>query len=332
MDEPRRITISDPSRPARAPQDELDAEQPRSRRGLYLVVGALAVLAALRAGDTALDQRAAADEDRRLGAVVELELTERFSGQGISGRDDQDVATVSRTLGIRNTGPRDVELLSVSFGPLVSDSPTTVGAGREQGVRLTATTPCRTRPQDTPLPATVAVTVRTSTGQVVEQQLPLDDAVFLADPSELRRACGYLEVFEATFASVQGVSRRGDSLVIGFQVGNFGRLPVDLVRVTGGAGMRVQLLAATSDGTAGPPVALPVLLPGQVDQVDQLRDVVVVLDVGDCSAVQPGAELFDGEGPAALSTTFADATGEETTTFSALEGGEADALVADVCG
>lgn len=323
MDEPRRITVSDPSRPAPPPQDELDGEEPRSRRGLYLLLVALAVLALLRGGDTVLDRRAAAAEERRLAAVVDLELTDRFSG-GSESRE-QDRASVVRTIGLRNSGPRDVVLLSAAQGVLRTDGEQALGSGRDLPLQLTADVDCSTRPAAAAPDQDVVVVVRTESGRTEERRLPLPQDVVLTDDLFLQRACGYLEPFEAGSTFPVTFERRGDELVLDLEVANSGRTPLLLLAVGAGAGLAAEvedgelpLELRPSDGSTGA-VSVPVR---------------VVLRVVDCARVRPvdPAGFADGA-PDTYTTTFARPGGSDETTsitqvpdLSVLED-----LLADVC-
>lgn len=333
MQEPPRVTIVDPSRPDPGPADELGEDGPPSRRGLYAVLLLVAALVAWRVVDTVLDRRAAAAEERRLAAVVELEVTARFSGGGSSSLSPEDVATVDRTVSIRNTGPREVEVLAAEYGALRFEGSLPAAPGREVVLQLRTEVDCAVRPADVPAGPDLLVGVRGADGRVRELVLPLPEQVFLAQADELRRACGYLDLVEAASAFVASTVRRDDAVVVGLQLANRGRTPVDLVAVAGGAGMRVEVLTAVADGgDDGPVVPLPLRLPGLVDGIDQLRDVVLRLTVADCAAVERDAAPFDGRAPTSVATTFGEPDGPTSTGFSALEGGDVEALVREVCG
>lgn len=308
MQEPPRVTITDPSRPDPGPVDELDEERPRSRRGLYAVLAVLVLLAAARGVDTVRDRRAAAAEERRLSAVVELELTMRSSG-GREQRDRAtDTATVERTVSLRNSGPRPVAVLGATVGPLVFAGSAVVQPGREVELALQHEVNCSTRPQPTDPVTTMVVELRTAGGELVEREVPLLEELFLSDPDQLRRACGYLAPQEAASVFPDGSTQLvDDAVLVDLFFGNGGRDPVELQRVGGGAGMRAELVDA-----AGRAVPLPLLLPpdsalGSVAGEELLPGVQLRLTVVDCDAVilfDPDSDVFDIDSAGGLSTLF----------------------------
>ena len=303
MQEPARVTIVDPARPEQEPGDVLGDDSPRSRHKLYAVLVLIALLIGWRGADTALERRAAAAQERRLQAVVDLQLINLESG-GSENRS-ADIATVERQVGFRNAGPRPVEVLSASVGTLTFQGSSSVEPGRDLALSLGRSLSCAQRPADEPVEQTVQVSVRRADGIEVKRRLPLPPDAFVSDPALLRRVCGYLEPFEAGMVVGSGSVRLDDgSLLMDLLVANAGRAPLVLAGLSGGSGMGVSLHTVQ-----GRPAALPVEVAPGAGSGDQPPIVVTVrLRVADCSAVVPldlSTGAFDQSSAATLVTLFA---------------------------
>ena len=208
VQEPARVTIVNPARPEQEPGDVLGDDSPRSRHRLYAVLVLIALLIGWRGVDTALERRAAAAQERRLQAVVDLQLIVR--GVGSENRSPADIATVERQLGFRNVGPRPVEVLSASVGSLTFEGSSSVEPGRDLALSLGRSLSCAQRPADEPVDQTVQVSVRRADGTEVKRRLPLPPDAFVSDPGLLRRVCGYLEPFDAGMVVGSGTVRLDD--------------------------------------------------------------------------------------------------------------------------
>ena len=316
------MTIVDPSRPDWTPADVVGDDAPRSRRGpaagLALVVLLLGVLGV----DDLRERRAAAAEERRLQAVVELELTSHNSS-GSETRGQDDVAEVTRQVGLRNTGPRPVEVLSATYGTLTLDGSRRAEPGRHLTLTLGRRVSCAERPTEEPVEQGVRLSVRAADGTVVERRLPLPADAWFTDPAVLRRACGYLEPYEAGMALPTGTPRlEGDALLMDLLVGNHSRAPLELAHLGGGSGMALSL--ATVDGR---PSRMPLVVPpgaGSGSGDLPMLAVTVRLRVQDCTAVVPpdlDGQVFDESSAAVLVTSFArpGADPDPTQGFSLLE-------------
>ena len=298
------MTIVDPARPEQEPGDVLSDDSPRSRHGLYVVLVLIALLIGWRGVDMALERRAAAAQERRLQAVVDLQLISR-GGRGSENRSPADIATVERQLGLRNAGPRPVEVLSASVGSLTFEGSSSVEPGRDLALSLGRSQSCAQRPADEPDEQAVQVSVRRADGIEVKRRLPLPPDAFVSDPELLRRVCGYLEPFEAGMIVGSGTVRLDDgSLLVDLLVANAGRAPLVLVGLSGGSGMGVSLHTVQ-----GRPAALPVeVAPGEGSGDRPPLAVTVRLRVDDCSAVTPpdlSTGTFEESSAATLVTSFA---------------------------
>lgn len=281
----------------------LGDDSPRSRHKLYAVLVLIALLIGWRGADTALERRAAAAQERRLQAVVDLQLINLESG-GSENRS-ADIATVERQVGLRNAGPRPVEVLSASVGTLTFQGSSSVEPGGDLALSLARSLSCAQRPADEPVEQTVQVSVRRADGIEVKRSLPLPPDAFVSDPALLRRVCGYLEPFEAGMVLGSGSARLDDgSLLVDLLVTNAGRAPLVLAGLSGGSGMGVSLHTAQ-----GRPAALPVeMAPGEGSGDRPPLVVTVRLRVDDCSAVVPldlSAGTFEQSSATTLATSFA---------------------------
>jgi hypothetical protein len=248
---------------------------------LALVVLLLGVLGV----DDLRERRAAAAQERRLQAVVEVELTTHQSG-GSETRDADDVAEVVRRLGLRNTGPRPVEVLSASYGTLTLEGTRRADPGQNLVLSLGRRLSCAQRPAQEPVEQAVRLSVRAADGTVVERELPVPAEAYSSDPALLQRACGYLEPYEGGMAIPTGIARLdGDALQLDLLVGNLTRAPLELADLGAGSGMALTL--ASVDGR---PSRMPVVVPpgaGSSNGDLPMLAVTVQLRVQDCSAVVP---------------------------------------------
>jgi hypothetical protein len=303
-----RVTIVDPARPDWTPTDVVgdDDDAPRSRRGAAALLALAVLLLGWLGVDDLRERRAAAAEERRLQAVVELELTTHSSG-GNETRGADDVAEVVRQVGLRNTGPRPVEVLSASYGTLTLEGTRRAEPGRHLTVTLSRRLSCAQRPAEEPVEQAVRLQVRAADGTVVERELPLPAELWLSDPALLQRACGYLEPYEGGMAIATGTARlEGDALLLDLLVGNHSRAPLELAHVAGGAAWRCPWTPSTDGRPACRWLCRPARAPAP-GTVPMLA-VTATLRVQDCSAVVApdlDGQLYDESSAAIITTAFA---------------------------
>jgi hypothetical protein len=277
------LTVSNPN----APEPSLDVvgdDAPHSSRPLLvggLVVLLLLLLVLLRGGAEIRDRRAAEQEERRLQAVVELETTARFTGQGDAAIDPGSrLGTVSRAVGVRNAGPRDVTVSAATLGDLRLDDEVVVPAGQDVRLRLSWQGACTAPPALLATSSFVELEVRTQAGPQ-RTVLPLPEGEQPPAAEDARRACGYLSLEEATGFHLFGSELVGDTVLVDVEVINMRITPVRLVAVRPGAGLSLAVQTDVDE-----PVSLPLELAARSNDGDpSMRRLRLVLQVTDCAAI-----------------------------------------------
>lgn len=278
-DEPRpapQVTVSDPARP-RPPVDLLEVEPRRvGRRTLTAGAAAAAAVVLLVAGLEVREDRAAAAQERRLQAVVDLEV--QIEGASSVYDPGTRAARLESRLRVVNDGPRDHVVEEGSLGAFrLVRAGIPVRAGRSTSLVLGASVPCTSRrPAE---PASGPLVLRLEGGRTVE--LPVDDAV---GPDAAARACGFIPLEEVGFLGVLGASRAPGALELAVDLGTQAVRAVEVTALRVGPGLRGEL--RRGDGT---PVTFPLPLPtgdgpGFVTQGYTLR-----IEVTDCAAARAGA-------------------------------------------
>lgn len=304
MERPQ-VVVTDPRDPQPSGDVlEADGSPHGSRRLVVGVVGLVGVLLAAQVVSQVRERRAADAAERRAQATVALEPVLRFE-QGLSQEYEpgRDLARVRYSVGVRNTGPREVRVVEGSLGDLRLEGEVVVPVGAERRVVLSSEVGCATRPS-AGSPATLArlVVLRADGGQS-----PYEVATAL-DGEQLRlaaaRACRYLDPVEALF--VEAVSAEpGDGLVDArFVLRSVSRGPVEVTGVTVASGLTAEL--RDEDGR---PLALPLVVPVEDPATGgDGRLVVVRLRVADCALVrEPSDDPFDAAAP---SVVVLDLTGD----------------------
>ncbi len=284
MQERPQVTITNPADPRR-PADVLDGDDPAPGSPKRLIVAAvvvLALLAGVSGVDELRDRRAANAEERRLQAVLQVELTDRFgSFQGTDYDGGTQEAVLSRALGLRNTGPRPVVVESVAVDGLrLVGGDVEVAPGREERLLVQQRLPCSPAPVSTSTSLSVLLGVRTGAG-LQEQELLLDEEV-TASGGDARRACGIVPAGEALqlFFVIGGRVQDG-ALDVPLRAANYGARDVRLLDVRAGSGLTAELLDDT-----GHAVPLPLEFAGRgPDGGVPERPLLLRLRVVDCALV-----------------------------------------------
>ena len=256
--------------------DVLEAEpRPVRRRWLLLAALGLSALALTGVGLQVREERAAAAQERRLQAVVDLVA----QPEGVTSVYDPGTRTarLENRLLLVNNGPRDhvVEEGSVGGFRLVRAG-VRVRAGESAPLVVGASVRCTgTRPAEVP---TGPLVLRLRGDRTV--RLPLDLPV---GPDAAARACGFVPLEEVAFVSVVGAARPGEALELALELGTQSVRPVQVLAVEVGPGLRAELR-----GSDGRPVAFPLALetgdgPGFVAGSYTLR-----IEVVDCDAALAG--------------------------------------------
>jgi hypothetical protein len=129
--------------------------------GLVLVL----LLVLVRGGIEIRERRAAEQEERRLQALVELETTPRFIGQGRRDIDPESrLGVVERAVGVRNNGPRDITVTAASLGDLRLVEEVVVPAGQDARLLLGWRGACAPRPALLAASDVIELEVRTQAG------------------------------------------------------------------------------------------------------------------------------------------------------------------------
>jgi hypothetical protein len=255
--------VDHPDRPAPGPVaselgvrrygDVLDGgpERPPWSTRLVVAATALLVVVGLVAGALELrERRAAAAAERRAAGIVELALLDR-SGAGVSPTPQGGLLDVQ--LGVRNDGPREVEVAGALWAGHSLIRPVRVPAGDERRLLLRQVVDCAAgRPDLLPVDEDVALQVRTAS-TVRTVRLPLPAAPI--GPAEAARLCGFVPLVEALLVLGQRQALTGRALVLELDLAVRGGAPVELVGLDAGPG----LTAAARDqrGRAGAAPAHP---------------------------------------------------------------------------
>lgn len=297
--------------------DVLECEPAPLRRGRVAAAGALVLVAALLAGAAEVrERRAAAAQERRLDAVVDVSVQPEGGGteyDAVTGR-----ARLQHRLLLSNDGPRGVTVTGAAVAgyALVQDE-VRVAAGRsaplllERSVTCSASAPPRASGTDT-----LALQLTTAAGP---RAVDLDLDVPLS-PDEAAHACGFVPLDEAASVAVTGATRPGDLLVLGLQITVTSARPVELLAVEVGPGLRSEL--ASVGGRAVPlPLALPTASgPAAASSSHELR-----IAATDCDAAVAGAGFPD------LTLRLRDEDGRQVQVKTLYELGYLMDLLLDVC-
>lgn len=294
------MTVRDPRRPA-APADVVGDDSPRStRRPLLAAALALLLLAGASGAAELRERRAAEARERQLQDVVDLELTARFTGE-VLRRSSGDRAEVERAVGVRNTGPRPLRLTAATLGMLRLSDEVVLAPGQEDRLLLVQQVDCRREPALLPEASVLQLEVRTAGGARRSVELPLTPEDPGPQPDQARRACGYLEVYEAARLELEPLSLDGDRLTVRAVAVNAGRSVVTLEQLRPGDGLALDVL-----GADGAPLALPVEVAaaGPSGEPFQLP-LVLSLRVSSCDRVQAGDLMsFEPGSAGALTSVF----------------------------
>ena len=328
------MTITNPADPRR-PADVLDADDPAPGSPKRLVVAAgvvLALLAGVSGVDELRERRAADAEERRLQAVLQVELTDRF---GLLQATDYDGGTqeavLSRALGLRNTGPRPVVVESVAVDGLrLVGGPVEVAPGQEERLLVQQRLPCSPEPGSTSTGLAVQLGVRTGAG-TREQELLLDQEM-TAYGEDARRACGIVPPGEAVQLFSEPGGRAVDGVLdVPLRIGSFGARTTRLLDLQAGNGLTAELLDDTGRRVDLPLEIEPRLPNGSMlEQPFRLRLRVVDctrVDASDSQSYEPGSAFT-------LSYVVADDTepeGSGGTTTVLYDANPVRDLVADAC-
>ncbi len=334
MQERPLVTISNPADPRR-PADVLDADDPApgNPKRLVVVVGVvLALLAGVSGVDELRERRAADAEERRLQAVLQVQLTDRFGllqATDFDGRTQE--AVLSRALGLRNSGPRPVVVASAAVDGLrLVGGPVEIAPGQEERLLLQQRLPCSPEPGSASTGLAVLFGIRTGAGmQELERLL---DEELTAYGEDARRACGLVPPGEA----VQLFSEPGGPPVDGvldvpLSIANFGARTTQLLDLQAGNGLTAELL----DDTGGR-VSLPLEIgPRLPDGSTVQRPFRLRLRVVDCARVDASdTQSYEFGSAFTLSYVVADDTepeGAGTTTTVLYDAEPVRDLVADAC-
>lgn len=283
MEPPRPpVTIRDPARPLERGSTLVQDEPapPRTpaggrrwgRPGLAAVVAAVAVLLALEVRD----DRISAAQERRLDGVVQLELAEPGSYDGVYARSSGE-GTVELAVRLRNTGPRDVVVTGAEQGELrfAGEVALTAGAGTAL-VRLSRSVDCPPAgqlPEPEPEGRPLVLQVVTPAGP---RQAVLADALPIGSLNEgVQASCGYPPLRRAIDVGGVVLGPRERLVDVRIELSNVSRWDARLVSLVLGNGLTVN---AINGQTAALPIPLPAASGGGPTR--RVLDVVVGLDCG----------------------------------------------------
>ena len=297
MQERPQVRITNPAAPPR-PADVLDADDPTPGSPTRLVVAAgvvLALLAVLSGVDELRERRAVDAEERRLQALLEVKLTDRFEAfQGAEFDGSSQEAVLTRSLGLRNTGPRPVVVESAAVDGLrLLGGEVEVAPGGEERLLLEQRLPCSPAPDDTSTSLAVRLGIRTGSGLQELELLLAEQAT--AYGGQARQACGIVPAVEAVQVFPGPGSRVVDGVLdVPLRIANYGARATRLLEIRGGAGLSSELL-----DDAGRPVALPLELePRRPDGGADEQPVRLRLRVTDCGLVDASDTQSYGPGSA----------------------------------
>ena len=282
MEQRPRVTVHDPGAPD-GPVDVLGDEQPRSlRRPLLAAAVVLALLGGTSAVGEVRDRRAAAAQERRLQAVLDLELqlrVEPFLGTSFDAA--ARAAVLQRPVGLRNTGPRPVTVVSAAVDGLRAlHGEQVVPAGGELVLDLQQRVPCSPKPPLERSGGPLQLQVRTGAG-LRRVSLPLPEESRPGEDSA-RTACGHLPVEQAVLTTLVQATELDGEVAVEALLENVSVAPVRVLEVRAGSGLSFSL--EDDDGLA---LTLPLPLPPrQPDGRTTSVPVRLVARVTDCAAVR----------------------------------------------
>lgn len=316
--------MRDPARPD-VPLDVLGEDVPAGhgtprRRATSAAVVVLAV-AVVAGGLELRERREAAEQERRLAAVVDLSVLAEGTGQAtydaLSG-----LAQLDLSLNARNRGPRALTVLEAEVAGYELTRPVELPTGGRASLPLTRSIACSpTRPPAQLTSRRLSLRVRTGAGdRDVDVQLPSP----VGDDQALR-LCGYLPLEEAAFVNVAGASEGRGAAEVVLQVLSSSVRPTDVVDIVLDEGLRVE---PTEQG--GTPLAFPIPLLVQGPDTTTVTTVRLALTVSDCPAAQRIADR--GRTPQ-LRVLLRDERGRVAEKAVDLEGGHllVGALVGQTC-
>ena len=287
MGEPDRpmpqITVRDPRRPERPADvlvsggDERPPADPVVRRRRRRIAGALLLAGAVGFGGLEVrDRRAAAEEDRRLDAIVEL----RAVHQGGSSSFDpaSRIGRLTLELALFNDGPRDLEVTAAAVaGYELVAREIRVAAGSSRAVALTRSVTCEPGARPSTPTGGLQLSVRTASG---ERRLDLDLPV---DEQEVLRLCGFrpLETMQLSFGTIGRPALEVVDLELDLMTQAIG--PVQLVGIRPPPGIAAEQLVQ------GRVRGLPLELTSH-DGLTRRLTVTLRFTVHDCSAARTPSE------------------------------------------
>lgn len=334
MQERPQVTITNPADPVR-PADVLGSDDPPpgSPKPRGVAVGVVLALLAGVFGVGELRERRAADaEERRLQAVVAVELAntdEAYQATDFDGVAQE--AVLRRTLRLRNTGPRPVVVESAEVDGLrLVGGEVEVAPGAEQPLLLEQRVPCAPDLGSTATGLAVRLAVRTGSGlQERELRLREDESAYGEDA---RWTCGNLTAVE----SVQLFPETGGNVVDGgldlpVRLANYGVREARLLDVQGGSGLTAELLDDRRR-----PLALPLVLNARgADGSVRERPLLLRLRVEDCRLVDASdSQSFEAGSAFSISYLAGDErepAGDGSVTTTLFDPNPVYDLLAEVC-
>lgn len=266
MEDERRpapvVTVRDPSRPDR-PADVLVAgKEPEpldpalSRRRLRVAGGLLLGIALLAGGLELRERRALAAEERRLDAVVDLQLLDERESS-MRHEIAAGIVHLQEDVPVRNDGPRELIVLGAAAGGFSLQADEVVlGAGESGVLPLARTVRCAelaaVPPLSWPPSVTLTLDLRTRAGER-STELPLPVPV---SSEHAWRVCGLTPLEQDVNLVVTGTFAEPSSVLVPFDVLVDSGRPVTITSLEADPGLRAELLL--SDGT---PADLPYELP-----------------------------------------------------------------------
>ena len=275
------VTVRDPSRPldrGEVLQVEHEPPPPPGNRRWGRIGGAAAVAVALLAAADVRADRRTAEQERRLDAVVQVELATPGSYDGAHLARSAS-GTVELAVRLRNTGPRPVTVTSAEQGQLRFSGRVRLAARTGDG-QLTLTRSVRCPPAGR-LPeleregSPLVLQVRTPAGS---REAVLKDALPIGSLNEgVQAACGYPPLERAVAVGGAVLGPRGRTVEVRVELANTSRWQARLVSLLLGRGVTVNSIDGRTD-------ALPMPLPPASDRGPTLRSLDLVLGL-DCSAL-----------------------------------------------
>ena len=279
---PPPVTVRDPSRPQERPEVLLLEEAVRpvgggrdrrwARSGVALAIAAAALLVAA----DVRDGRRAAERERRLDGVVQVDLARPGSYTGAHG-PLSDRGTLELAVLLRNTGPRAVTVTEAQQGDLRFSGGVPLEARTGTAlVRLTRSVDCPPAgrlPEPEPEGSPLVLQVVTPAGP---REAVLTDALPIGSLNEgVQSACGYPPLDRAVTVGGVVLGPRDRTVEMRVELTNTSRWQARLVSLFLGQGLTVN---AIDGGTDALPMVLPPASGGR--PTGRSLDVVVGLDCG----------------------------------------------------